>query len=81
MVRETVKIQNIFNKIRSKKEIKDSIYNIKLIEGEEGKVLNEKGDIVLIAAFGKGTINLDSKSIKLFSGNVVLLKQVKEIKY
>ena len=76
-----MKIQNIFNKIRSKKEIKDSIYNIKLIEGEEGKVLNEKGDIVLIAAFGKGTINLDSKSIKLFSGNIVLLKQVKEIKY
>ena len=56
-----MKIQNIFNKIRSKKEFKDSIYNIKLIEGEEGKVLNEKGDIVLIAAFGKGTINLDSK--------------------
>ena len=72
MVRETVKIQNIFNKIRSKKEFKDSIYNIKLIEGEEGKVLNEKGDIVLIAAYRKGALKLDFKCIKLFSGKVVL---------
>lgn len=81
MVIETVEIQNIFNKIRNKKEDKDSIYNIKLIESGAGRILNEKGDIILIAAFGKSTINLDSKSIKLFSGNIILLKQVKEIKY
>ncbi|MBM6838701.1 hypothetical protein H9X77_10805, partial [Clostridium saudiense] len=62
-------------------ENRDAIYNIKLLEGEKGTILSEKGDIVIIAAFGKGTINLDSNSIKLFSGNVILLKQVKEIKY
>ena len=81
MIIETVKIQDIFNNIRNKDENRDAIYNIKLLEGEKGTILSEKGDIVIIAAFGKGTINLDSNSIKLFSGNVILLKQVKEIKY
>lgn len=81
MVIKIVKIQSVFNQIRNRKESIDGIYNIRLIECEDGVLPNEKGDIVLIAAFGRGNINLDSKIIKLFSGNVILLKQVKELKY
>ena len=76
-----MEIKSIFNRIRNKNENIDGIYNIKLIEGEEGVLSNEKGDIVFIAAFGTGSINLASKIINLVSGNVVLLKQAKDIKY
>ncbi|WP_148315735.1 helix-turn-helix transcriptional regulator [Clostridium disporicum] len=76
-----MEVKSVLNKIRNKKENKNGIYNIRLIEGEEGILSNEKGDIILIVAFGQGSITIDSKVINLFSGNIILLKQVGEIKY
>ncbi|CUN89520.1 AraC-type DNA-binding domain-containing protein [Clostridium disporicum] len=78
---KTMEVKSVLNKIRNKKENKNGIYNIRLIEGEEGILSNEKGDIILIVAFGQGSITIDSKVINLFSGNIILLKQVGEIKY
>ncbi|MDU6340937.1 MAG: helix-turn-helix transcriptional regulator [Clostridium sp.] len=76
-----MEVKSVLNKIRNKKENKNGIYNIRLIEGEEGILSNEKGNIILIVAFGQGSITIDSKVINLFSGNIILLKQVGEIKY
>ncbi len=78
---KTMEVKSVLNKIRNKKENKNGIYNIRLIEGEEGILSNEKGNIILIVAFGQGSITIDSKVINLFSGNIILLKQVGEIKY
>lgn len=78
---KTMEVKSVLNKIRNKKENKNGIYNIRLIEGEEGILSNEKGDIILIVAFGQGSITIDFKVINLFSGNIILLKQVGEIKY
>ena len=78
---KTMEVKSVLNKIRNKKENKNGIYNIRLIEGEEGILSNEKGDIILIVAFGQGSITIDSKVINLFSCNIILLKQVGEIKY
>ncbi|MCD2501142.1 hypothetical protein LQE93_05020 [Clostridium sp. NSJ-145] len=47
-----MEVKSVLNKIRNKKENKNGIYNIRLIEGEEGILSNEKGDIILIVAFG-----------------------------
>ena len=78
---KTMEVKSVLNKIRNKKENKNGIYNIRLIEGEEGILSNEKGNIILIVVFGQGSITIDSKVINLFSGNIILLKQVGEIKY
>lgn len=78
---KTMEVKSVLNKIRNKKENKNGIYNIRLIEGEESILSNEKGNIILIVAFGQGSITIDSKVINLFSGNIILLKQVGEIKY
>lgn len=78
---KTMEVKSVLNKIRNKKENKNGIYNIRLIEGEEGILSNEKGNIIFIVAFGQGSITIDSKVINLFSGNIILLKQVGEIKY
>ena len=78
---KTMEVKSVLNKIRNKKENKNGIYNIRLIEGEEGILSNEKGNIILIVAFRQGSITIDSKVINLFSGNIILLKQVGEIKY
>ena len=60
---KTMEVKSVLNKIRNKKENKNGIYNIRLIEGEEGILSNEKGDIILIVAFGQGSITIDSKVI------------------
>lgn len=78
---KTMEVKSVLNKIRNKKENKNGIYNVRLIEGEEGILSNEKGNIIFIVAFGQGSITIDSKVINLFSGNIILLKQVGEIKY
>lgn len=76
-----MEIQSVINKIKKRNKNIDGIYNIKLIEDKEGVLLNEDKDIVLIAAFGSCKIELDSKIIRLFNGNIVLLKQGRKIKY
>ena len=78
---KTMEVKSVLNKIRNKKENKNGIYNVRLIEGEEGILSNEKVNIIFIVAFGQGSITIDSKVINLFSGNIILLKQVGEIKY
>ena len=76
-----MEIQSIINKIKKRNKNIDGIYNIKLSEDKEGVLLNKDGDIVLIVALGSCKIELDSKSIRLFNGNIVLLKQGRKIKY
>lgn len=56
-------------------------YDLYLIESEDVKLFNKEKYITLIIIYGIVNIYLDSRSIKLVSGNIILLKKGDKIEY